>query len=37
MKRSKARRLKAGKFFTTANKTKKINLGVKPPRGGFRF
>lgn len=37
MKKSKARRLKAGKFFRTANQTKKINLGVKPPRGGFRF
>lgn len=37
MTKRKARRLKAGKFFRTANKTKKINLGVKPPRGGFRF
>lgn len=37
MTRRKARRLKAGLFKRTANKTKKINLGAKPPRGGFRF
>lgn len=37
MTKRKARRLKARKFFKTANKTKKINLGVRPPRGGFRF
>lgn len=37
MTRAKARKLKAGKFFRTANKTKKLNLGVQPPRGGFRF
>lgn len=37
MTKSKNRALKRGLFIRTANKTKKANGYVNPPRGGFRF
>lgn len=37
MTKRKSRKLKRGLFIRTANKTKKLNVGSHPQRGGFRF